>query len=349
MNPSFRKSQHRLPPRLPRGTKRSGNAWLALVAACGTAALCQACSSRGSVAVGGACARDESCATGVCIRESSTTTSVAWMDGYCSGSCATVLCPEGLCVAFTDGYSYCVSQCQSDADCRVGYVCSAGVGACLPDCRLGWSCGSSLVCDLATGACTLPTPVAGTTPLGSPCTINLECATGLCIPERSGIGTVAWTAGACSQACAGTACPDGSTCAAMEDGSAYCVPTCGATTDCRAGYVCDVEISGCLPDCRLGWSCGTQLVCDATSGSCVPPVNADAGARDAGGFGQDAAGGVGPADAGGFGRDDAGGFGPDDAGGFGPGDAGGVGRSDAGGPPGPGGGALWASRARAGS
>ena len=252
----------------PEVTATLRNLWLALATALGLAALCQACSSRGSVAVGGACSRDESCVTGVCIREDSTTSSVAWTDGYCSGSCADTACPQGLCITFADGNSYCVSQCQGETDCRAGYVCSAGVGACLPDCRLGWSCGPSLICDGDTGACTVATLVAGTTPLGSPCTVNPECASALCIPERSGAGTIAWSGGACSQECVGVTCPADATCAPMENGSAYCVPSCATAADCRAGYVCDVEIAGCLPDCRLGWSCGTRRVCEAGSGSC---------------------------------------------------------------------------------
>ncbi|MBN2575413.1 MAG: hypothetical protein JXP73_12690 [Deltaproteobacteria bacterium] len=309
--------------------------------------LCLSCSNRGSVAVGGACRADESCVTGVCIPEASTASSTAWSGGYCSGNCATTTCPQGLCLTLADGRSYCVSECAGDGDCRAGYVCSAGVGACLPDCRLGWSCGSFLVCDMATGACTLPMPVSGNTSLGSACTINLECATGMCIPERSGNGTVAWTGGLCSQECASAACPAGSACAPMEDGSAYCVPVCASPADCRAGYVCDVEIAGCLPDCRLGWSCGTQLVCDASNGSCVSPAHADAGTRDGGAAdsGQGDAGGRGDNDAGGFGPGDAGGFGPDDVGGRGDNDAGGFGPGgdDAGRGSGASPGGMWAT------
>jgi hypothetical protein len=274
------------------------------------------CSNRGTVLVGGPCNSGEACVTGVCIREASNTANAAWSGGYCSGNCATAACPQGLCLPLSDGRSYCVSSCASNSTCREGYVCSAGVGACLPDCRQGWSCGAAMVCDQLTGACTLSSPPAGSTPLGSPCTINAECVTGLCIPERTDSGTVAWTGGSCSQDCASAACPTGAVCAAMEDGSAYCVPACAGTDDCRAGYTCDVEILACLPDCRLGWSCGTRFVCDASSGTCVYRWTTDAGMRDGG----RPDGGLG--DAGWRGAGDSGGFGPgtDDGGrGAGPG------------------------------
>lgn len=307
MHPTSHQAKDRHPHRLLGVAKTSGNTWLALATTLCVGALSQACSGRGTVAVGGACTRDEACVTGACIREKSTMGLVAWTGGYCSGDCSSAVCPEGTCVAFSDGRSYCVSPCADNAQCRAGYICSAGVGACLPDCRLGWSCGPSLVCDSLTGACTVAGTVPGTIPLGAACTINLECVAGLCIPERIGTDTIAWTGGSCSQACASATCPSGAVCAPMEDGTAYCVPSCAGTADCRAGYTCDTEIWGCLPDCRLGWSCGTYLVCDAVSGTCMSRSIPDGGVRDAGGFGRDDAGGSGRDDAGGFGRDDAGG------------------------------------------
>lgn len=262
-----------------------------------------ACTARGTVVVGGACTRDESCTTGVCIRANGSATASAWVGGYCSGNCAQTGCPEGVCLLLADGLSYCLAACQGDSACRAGYVCSATARACLPDCRLGWSCSSALVCDDTTGSCTLPTTVAGTMPLGGACTLNAECATGLCIPERHGTGTVAWTGGMCSLACGTVACPTGSTCVPFQDGSAYCAPTCTTSLDCRTGYACATDVLACLPDCRLGWSCGT-LVCDPGSGTCLDALSGDAGvgrdgatdglARADGGDGRGAGPGPGP-------------------------------------------------------
>jgi hypothetical protein len=270
----------------------------------------------GTTPLGSPCTLNLDCASGLCIPEQSGTGSVAWSGGMCSQECTTTACPTGAsCVAMKDGSAYCAPACAGTVDCRAGYVCSAGVGACLPDCRLGWSCGDTLVCDAATGGCTLAAPDAGTAPLGSTCTVNLECASGLCIPERGSTGTLAWTDGTCSQACSAAACPAGATCVPMEDGSAYCVSSCASSADCRTGYVCDIEVFGCLPDCRLGWSCGTRLVCDAASGSCVVPALSDAGADGGRTDGGRTDGGQG--DTAGRSGDDV--RGPGDTGGFGPG------------------------------
>jgi hypothetical protein len=230
------------------------------------------CSSRGNVVVGGRCAIDESCATGVCLREARADGGVAWSQGYCSGNCRKTACPSGRCVELADGRSYCLAQCQGNSECRAGYVCSTAVGSCLPDCRLGWSCGAALECDAGTGTCMPPAPPPGTTALGAACTLNAECASNLCIPERRASGTVAWTGGACSLDCSSVSCPADSTCMTFADGSAYCISACAATPNCRTGYVCATAVGGCLPDCRLGWSCGTALVCEAATGTCMPPA-----------------------------------------------------------------------------
>lgn len=237
-----------------------------------------ACTARGTIVVGGPCTRDESCTTGVCIGGNTSAPESAWIGGYCSGNCAHTSCPQGLCLVLADGLSYCLADCQGDTACRPGYVCSATAGACLPDCRLGWSCGTALVCDATTGACTLPTTIAGTTPLGGGCALNAECVNGLCIPERTGTGTVAWTGGMCSQTCGAATCPAGSSCVTFQDASAYCVPTCSTSSDCRSGYACPTDVLACLPDCRLGWSCGT-LLCDPSTGTCLEALSVDAGAH----------------------------------------------------------------------
>jgi hypothetical protein len=242
----------------------------ALIPAC--MCLCLSCSNRGTVAVGGACSSDEACVTSVCIREDDSSSNPAWTGGYCSGNCADTACPQGLCLTLDDGHSYCVSSCGGNQDCRSGYVCSTSVGACLPDCRLGWSCGPDLICATNSGECTLPPPVPGDTPLGAPCILNIECASGLCIPDHSTTTSTAWAGGSCSQDCAAGGCPAGAVCAALEDGSAYCVPGCAAANECRASYVCSTSLGGCLPDCRLGWSCGSTLVCNRDTGECALPT-----------------------------------------------------------------------------
>lgn len=231
-----------------------------------------ACANRGSVSVGGQCRRDESCITGVCLREVRSAGAVSWLAGYCSGHCSTEnACPEGSCVFLADGLQYCLSHCEGATDCRDGYVCSKSISACVPDCRLGWNC-DTLTCG-ATGECEL----AATKPVGAACALNAECLSGLCIPEQKQDAGVAWTSGSCSLECpTRTECPTSSTCVPLEDGSSYCASVCAADTDCRSGYVCAVAVGACLPDCRLGWSCGATLVCSA-SGECLDPLAGDAG------------------------------------------------------------------------
>ena len=143
--------------------------------------LAVGCTTRGTVNVGGACTIDESCITGACIREVKDTTGTSWRGGYCSGNCGDTPCPQGLCLAFADGHSYCVSECKGASDCRSGYVCSTAAGACLPDCRLGWSCGSKLACDPSTGTCVAPVAQAR---LGTARTLDAHCLSGLCLPQR---------------------------------------------------------------------------------------------------------------------------------------------------------------------
>lgn len=272
-----------------------------------------ACSGRSNVAVGGPCRLDESCVTGVCLRESGQEERRQWQGGYCSGNCAGQdrACPSGGCLRLEDGKSYCVSHCTQNADCRDGYVCATTVEACLPDCRLGWSCGSTLSCDAHTGTCELPGVPPG--PVGAPCTWNVDCASGVCTPETSTSGPTHWTGGSCTQECTPTVpCPAGSVCIPFEPSGAYCVGACDSTMECRSGYVCALDVRGCLPDCRLGWSCGSSLLCDAMTGLCVPPSagtpdaapdagmshdarSDDPGQRDAmGGGGRGGAGGPGP-------------------------------------------------------
>ncbi len=233
-----------------------------------------ACSGRGNVAVGGPCRLDESCVTGVCLRESGQGELRQWQGGYCSGNCAGQdrACPSGDCLRLEDGRSYCVSHCTENADCRRdGYVCATAVEACLPDCRLGWSCGSTLSCDAQTGTCELPGVTPG--PVGAPCTWNVDCASGVCTPEQGASGPTHWPGGSCTFDCTNAWCPSGSTCVHFESGQAFCSPRCTSSDACRSDYVCSTAAGACLPDCRLGWSCGTSLACNDETGTCdLPPV-----------------------------------------------------------------------------
>jgi hypothetical protein len=228
------------------------------------------CGGRSHINVGGPCTRDESCTTGVCLRETRQGQQPLWQGGYCSGNCENnVPCPSGACLRLEDGKSYCLSACQKSEECRAGYVCATSVGRCLPDCRLGWSCGSALTCNAQTGAC--DPPLVTPAPIGAPCTWNAECISGLCTPEQGTSGPTYWSGGACTLDCNSLTCPTKSTCVEFGPSESFCVASCAATSDCRTGYICATTVDACLPDCRLGWSCGSSLTCNVKTGDCDPP------------------------------------------------------------------------------
>jgi hypothetical protein len=252
-----------------RSTRWGRVARLDLLGLCMVAGFSISCSGRSHVKIGGACSRNESCTTGVCLREARQGEQALWQGGYCSGNCERNACPSGTCLRLEDGRSYCVSSCQGNQECRSGYVCATSVGACLPDCRLGWSCGSTLTCNANTGTCDPPQVTTG--PIGAPCTWNEECSSGLCTPEQGTSGPTYWSGGSCTLDCTKASCPSGSTCVTYESGSAFCSASCTSASNCRSGYVCATSVGACLPDCRLGWSCGSTLTCNKDTGTCDPP------------------------------------------------------------------------------
>jgi hypothetical protein len=106
-------------------------------------------------------------------------------------------------------------------------------------------------------------------PIGAGCSLNVDCASGLCTPAASTSSGLVWNGGYCTQACgAATACPTTATCITYADATSYCAATCASSSDCRMGYVCSPGVAACLPDCRQGFSCGTALTCDASTGAC---------------------------------------------------------------------------------
>jgi len=124
---------------------------------CGSALNCDGATGNcvgKMLAIGAACTANGDCASAVCTPSQSTSSGSAWSGGYCTALCsATTPCPSSAtCITYSDG-SACAARCAANADCRAGYVCSPGVGACLPDCRQGFSCGSKLMCNSTTGTC----------------------------------------------------------------------------------------------------------------------------------------------------------------------------------------------------
>jgi hypothetical protein len=225
--------------------------------------LCRVPTAPGA-AVGAPCAGPGDCATGLCLTESDASGLTGWSEGTCTAPCPDGACDDGACLR-VDEYLLCVGACASGEPCREGYVCHARLGARVPDCRLGWSCGDALVCGEG-GECEVARP--DLLPLGAPCGLDIECATGLCLAETEAEGAVGWTGGMCAGLCGTASCGPDTGCVVL-DGGVYCLPACLETSDCREGYVCSLDTGVCLPDCRLGWDCGDSFACGA-QGECEP-------------------------------------------------------------------------------
>lgn len=85
--------------------------------------------------VGTFCARNADCQSGQC--------DTTQPNGYCTSGCNGC---AGPCV---DGK--CRASCQSEGDCRFGYMCEEG--ACLAMCRSDADCQGEMVCNTASGRC----------------------------------------------------------------------------------------------------------------------------------------------------------------------------------------------------
>lgn len=176
---------------------------------------------------GSSCVANSQCDGELCL-----TPRQGWRSGYCTTlDCQEAGCngEDAACVAFLDGSSMCFDECGSNTECRAGYRCrtldATGRRVCYRDLVDGPSAGA----------------------VGAECERSEDCREGLvCDDSRPG--------GYCIKPdCTGT-CPVGATCADW-DGNLRCVQACGATRDCRIGYVCD--------------PLGEQLVC--TPGDEVQP------------------------------------------------------------------------------
>jgi|GEM_PF-2405125 len=234
--------------------------------ACGDGLACDAetgsCAleTTAEAALGAPCEADQNCASGVCAVPYDGGAVTGWSDGMCVAPCGSASCGDASVCAVLDGTAWCVPGCDATAACRAGYVCEPNLAGCLPDCRLGWACGDGLSCDIDTGACVTP----ALAPVGDPCLVGGDCASGICAAASDG-----WADGMCIGVCGSALCGADTVCAVL-DGAAWCLPSCAAS--CREGYVCDSDYGACLPDCRLGWACLVGYVCGAETGVCEAPT-----------------------------------------------------------------------------
>ncbi|NOZ02807.1 MAG: hypothetical protein GXP54_13100 [Deltaproteobacteria bacterium] len=233
------------------------------------------------VPAGGPCNASFDCSTGWCIPPYSDGQFTGWTDGVCTLPCSGGNCPDGLRCVVLQAQSYCLPECLSTSQCRLGYVCYQSLVACLPDCNLGWPCETPYVCDQS-GLCQsepaqdpcsdvlnptcLPSPcqtetaASGTcsslaggcecvanTPVDNPCSyaVNPQCTPGTCQLPNGQDGSCGWQFGQC--ACVAPEPPD-SPCSSLSnpqcDPSPCQLPN-GSTGKCGMQFIqCTCKTSG---------------------------------------------------------------------------------------------------------
>ncbi len=216
-------------------------------------------------AIGQGCTSNTECASGICFAETKNGASTGWTGGTCSAPCAAGACAAGAACSVLDGKTWCLRSCANDSDCRSSYVCDPDYHSCLPDCRnAGWSCGTSLTCG-TDGHCVVPQ--TNLAPVGAPCEVATDCASGQCLSAVKNGAPTGWAAGMCVDGCSGGMCATGSACAQVL-GGAWCVEACAGGGTCRPGYLCG-NGNACLPDCRNGGAlCASGQACGA-DGRCA--------------------------------------------------------------------------------
>jgi hypothetical protein len=203
---------------------------------------------------GGECASYE-CVDGVCCDRACGAQCEACDVGGHVGTCTAVASgpvhgARASCAPYFCRSGACATSCASQSDCVAGDYCD-GAGACKPKKAVAAACAANVECQNGTcvdGFC-----------CGAPCTDSCSACDvpghlGACFPYsgpvrgvRSGCGAYACKAGACAT-------------------------TCGAASDCAAGYGC---VGGlCTAPHDLGDACTADAAC--ASGHCVDGVCCDA-------------------------------------------------------------------------
>jgi hypothetical protein len=210
-------------------------------AQCGQGRVCDtgSCKVPSSLTVGEACADDSACSVGALC-------ATAMPGGLCTYSCAGSTCPSGaVCADLRASGSgiLCAKGCATQADCRSGYTCCPGLGACVPQANCP------------------PQGRAASADLGKACPAG-GCAAGeICAADpMPGIPNPEFPGGACTAACNAndqSTCPANAKCVSTSIGS-FCFPSCTGTPDCAS--------FGQLSACVAG-------VCRSATASpaCTPP------------------------------------------------------------------------------
>jgi hypothetical protein len=247
------------------------------------------CETPSGAADGAACSTNADCASGLCDNETDSGNPDGTCRSYCDPTAANP-CPDGgACLDYGDSaipgaFGVCFDTCASVADCRPGYVCQdegLASGLCEADCESDAECPDTSTCNKYTGYCE-PTGAKGKD--GAACTTGTDCESGWCWTE-AGTGR---PGGICTSVCnpGSGVCPDSGYCqdaSTTQNGPtfAYCMDTCAAGADCRAGYSC-LEWTGttavCYPDCTSNTQCPGTTTCNLYSGFCEPTTGGVDGA-----------------------------------------------------------------------
>jgi hypothetical protein len=233
--------------------------------------------------------------------------------GVCVDGCTTRAdCRDGYVCTAVGSVMGCMPSCSADTQCITTHKCDLDpVSQSFHTCITPGVCGNGTVeageqCDPpAAGVCTAtchfppesvcdnnldddqdrlydcedpdcqqsPLCMGGTTPVGGACSASTTCLSNhndpYCFRESGGS-----PGGYCSEACNLTVddCAAGSFCADFG-GVGDCLKSCTVSTDCRAGYTCQMAGTtgrmACLASCTDNAQCTTTLYCDLATGQCA--------------------------------------------------------------------------------
>lgn len=238
------------------------------------------------MALNGSCSRNTDCQSGACFDFGGT------VGALCVQSCASGSdCPSGFACADYRGSKSCLSaqffqnasfttaaggSCYSGGDCQSGY-CSSDTYQCVEVCAESSDCGAGGTCyweeivtDVFAGTCGgSPT---GTGVTGSTCSVDADCASGVC-----------YGSGICGDLCGSTAdCPSASVCFPVN----YSRCTSSIAGICFQWQVNQVKAcvqagSGTIGTGAIGSTCTADSqcrdgLCDTVDGVCTGVCSRDA-------------------------------------------------------------------------
>ena len=236
--------------------------------------------------IGDTCNQDDDCIeSAFCFDPESYT---SFVGGYCSKECARQgdTCPDGS-KCWDIGIELCLKECDTDEDCREGYVCSdmdedGGKGCFVaneysnnPDgAPVGAKCTETQDC-ITTAACIENDYFVDGYCLVFGCDAENPCPGGdqdVCIPFSNG----ATCLDKCTPSATTSECRKNYTCFSFGMGYNACYPGCtvnssGASLDCEEGYHCNGvpgDLGECVVYCEADSDCGSFSKCNTETHMC---------------------------------------------------------------------------------